>query len=134
MIAALLAGLAGCERAPPKPTVPLPALDAGNGRIEWRGVLPCADCDGIQTSLQLQRTGTQRGYRLIEIFVDGNTGARFVDSGHWLREGDLIRTVANDGSPRVYGLNADGALQPRDARGRAFAQHDDALLTQMGAQ
>ena len=44
--------LAGCERSttPVAPVGVGKVLPAG-GRIEWQGLLPCADCDGIQTQL-----------------------------------------------------------------------------------
>lgn len=126
-IALLGATLAACTRAPQQ-TVALPALDGGRGRMAWQGELPCADCDGIKTYLLLQREGERRGFRLIEIFALGDDGARFDDDGSWTREGDLIRTLGRDGSTRVYGLLAGGGLQPRDARGKSFARHDDALL------
>lgn len=96
--------------------------------MAWQGELPCADCDGIQTRLQLQRNGERRGFQLVEVFVLGDRGARFVANGSWSREGDLIRTLGNDGSPRVYGLLAEGGLQPRDASGKVFARHADAVL------
>ncbi len=123
--------LAGCSRAP-QPTIALPALEGGNGRMAWRGMLPCADCDGIQTSLQLQRSGERRGYQLVEVYVLGDQGARFVDSGRWTREGDLIRTVGADGSPRAWALLPGGGIQPRDPAGDAFPMLRGAALAPAG--
>ncbi len=48
----------------------------------WRGVLPCADCEGIETSLFLQKDGTwvmnqryQGGERTVFFCILWNMGA-----------------------------------------------------------
>lgn len=129
LVALLL--LTACSRTA-QTTIPLPALDSGSGRMAWRGMLPCADCDGIQTSLQLQRSGERRGYQLVEVYVLGDQGARYVDSGRWARDGDLIRTVGADGSPRTWSLLPGGGMQPRDAAGKPFAMMQGAALAPAG--
>ena len=55
LFALLLAGLAtGCGRGPDVDAdATLPGLDAGEGAVEWRGSLPCADCQAIDTRLVL---------------------------------------------------------------------------------
>jgi len=121
--------LAGCERA----TTPIAPLGVGrtlpaDGRIEWQGLLPCADCDGIQTQLSLLRNGDSRSYVLTETYLAEEGDTRFVDGGQWQRDGDLLRLRGNAGGIHVYALLADGRLQPRDAQGRAFTPRDGDFL------
>lgn len=131
-----LAGLlSACSREAPSgtPIAALPPFD-GDGRVGWQGLLACADCDGIDTTLALSRSGERREYLLVETYLDGDGGARFVEQGHWQRQGDaLIRLQPADGGVRVYALQADGRLQPRDGRGRRFARREGDYLTPMTA-
>ncbi|MCL1634749.1 copper resistance protein NlpE N-terminal domain-containing protein [Luteimonas sp. SX5] len=134
LLCLLLAGwLPACSRDTPAPAAALPPFDR-DGRIGWRGVLACADCDGIDTTLALSRSGERREYLLVETYLTADGGERFVEQGRWRQQGDaLIRLQAVDGGERVYALQADGGLQPRDARGRRFALRDDDVLTPLPA-
>lgn len=98
----------------------LPPLEHGGGGVQWRGLLACADCDGIDTVLSLQRRGEERSYTLTETYLTADGDVRFVDTGHWQRDRDLLRLQGLQGGRRVYALLADGRLQPRDGQGRRF--------------
>lgn len=111
----LLAGCDGAQHA----TVPLPQLEQAGGRMQWRGQLPCADCDGIDVQLQLVHAADGDAYRLVEVYRLGDDGVRFVERGHWRRDGDLIRIQAQDGSRRTFALQPDRSLRLSDAHGRA---------------
>lgn len=117
---------AACDVArPPVPgTLPLD----GDGRIEWRGTLPCADCDGIEVQLMLERTGDARRYELIETYIAQEGAARFAETGEWRQAGELIDLSGENGVVRRYAVQAGGRLQPRDARGRAFARREGDVL------
>lgn len=104
--------LAGCERAP------APDPQAQGGYLEWRGVSSCADCEGIDTVLLLQRQDEVRSYRLVETYRVAGSGERFVEAGQWQAEGALIRMQGDGGSLRVYGVLPDGRLQVRNDAGR----------------
>jgi len=119
--------VAGCGRGTAPATTMGQALPA-NGRIEWQGLLACADCDGIQTQLSLLRNGDLRSYILTETYLAEDGDARFVDAGHWQRDGDLLRLRGDAGAIHVYAVLADGRLQPRDSQGRAFTPRDDDFL------
>lgn len=120
--------LGGCGGAAPA-TVPLPQLEqAGGGRMEWRGLLPCADCEGIQVQLQLRRAAGDDEYRMVEVYLTGDGGARFVEGGRWRRDGDLIRIAGEDGDRRTYVLLPDRSLRISDARGRPLPQRERNLL------
>jgi len=108
---------------------PAAAQLEADGRIEWQAVLACADCDGIDTALVLNRAGDQRDYTLTETFLADDGGDRFVEQGLWLREDELIRLQSARNGQRVFALLPDGRLEPRDHRGRRFAPRPgDALL------
>ncbi|MEP6634519.1 MAG: copper resistance protein NlpE N-terminal domain-containing protein [Luteimonas sp.] len=125
--AAVLACLTACDaNAPLAP--PLPQIERGDGRIAWQGALACADCDGIDTQLVLERAGNVRSYALTETFRSTDGGAQFAESGRWQRVGDLIRMQGDGGSLRAYALMPDGSLQPRDPRGRRFPDREGDVL------
>jgi NlpE-like protein len=124
----LLLAAAGCTRAP----MPLPGIARGDGRVEWQGTAPCADCVGIETRLVLERTGAERRYVLVEIYVDGAGGTRFVDQGTWEQDAALLHLLGATGGRRTYALLEDSRLQARDSHGRALPVQDGALLSPVG--
>lgn len=126
----LALALAGCGDAPPERAVELPppfATDAP-GQLAWHGLLACADCDGIDTRLTLDRADGQPRYLLLETFLAEDGGERFREQGRWRREGRLLRLQSDAGGERVYAIEADGRLSARDHRGRATGAGDARLL------
>jgi len=114
--------LAACDApAPSSRANHPPALDAGGDRIEWRGRMPCADCDAIDTHLLLRREGATRDYTLTEVYQAGDDATRFVERGRWRQEHALLRLQDGAGSRRAYALLPDGRLQARDWHGRPLA-------------
>jgi uncharacterized lipoprotein NlpE involved in copper resistance len=96
--------------------------------LQWRGLLGCADCDGIQTRLLLHHGATGREFQLTEIYLAHGQGARFDDHGHWQRQADLLQLQGDSGSLRVYALLKDGGLQPRDGHGAVLSPETDETL------
>lgn len=126
--AACLLALSACDaqRTPP-PQVLAPVEDA-DGRIEWRGMQPCADCDGIDTTLVLSREGGRQRFVFSETYL-ARQPARFVTSGTWRRDGALLRLDADDDVRLGYAVLEDGRLQPRGLRGQRLSTADgDGLL------
>jgi len=121
----LLLATAGCARAP----VPLPGIAQGDGRVEWHGTAPCADCAGIDTRLVLERENQDRRYMLVETYVADTGDLRFVDHGQWQQEAALLRLRGSAGSRRTYEVRADGRLQSCDSHGRPLPLQDGALLS-----
>lgn len=130
----LLAGLlAGCSRddgAEPA----LSSLDAGHGSVEWRGSLPCADCEAIDTRLVLERHAGEQRYELVEVYVAVEGSVSFEESGEWRLHHALLSLEPDTGGLRRYGVVHDGALQVRDMRGRAFPGRDGDLLQPVAHQ
>lgn len=124
LLAVVLAAT-GCRREP----VPLPGIARGDGQVEWRGTMPCADCDAIAVRLVLRREGGEQRYLLEETYFAGDVGERFVDRGRWRHDAGLLRLEGGDGSGRTFALGEDGGLRARDSHGRALAVQDDAALS-----
>jgi copper homeostasis protein (lipoprotein) len=128
----LLLSLAGCGRDQ-APVAPAAKALSSDGRIEWQGLLPCADCDGSQTQLSLLRSGDLRSYTLTETYLAQDGDTRFIDNGRWRRDGQLLRLNGDSGGVHVYALLPDGRLQPRDGRGRAFLPREGDFLEPVAA-
>ncbi|MEO6138795.1 MAG: copper resistance protein NlpE N-terminal domain-containing protein [Luteimonas sp.] len=96
--------------------------------LQWRGLLGCADCDGIQTQLLLHHGASGQEFHLTEIYLAHDQGARFDDHGHWQRQADLLQLQGASGSLRVYAVLPDGRLQPRDGHGATLSANTEETL------
>ena len=138
VMACLLA--VGCQRGDDAPAGPgspglgwpspfsLAPTPDGSERV-WSGVLPCSDCDGVDTRLVLRVTGKKRSYLMIETYVGGERPNRFQRAGRWtentrLMDDETLTTYTLDpgkGS-QTYALRPDGALELLDVDGRPSTQ------------
>ena len=80
----------------------------------WRGVLPCADCEGIETSLFLEKDGTW-------VMNERYLGAReepssFASYGTWARTADKLVLTDSKGEKSYYRAKGD-ALEMLDREG-----------------
>lgn len=103
------------------------ALDA-NGSLQWQARLPCADCDAIETRLQLQHVHAARDYVLVEVYSAPDGDARFTEHGQWQQSDAMLLLRDEQGAQRVYGVLPDGRLQPLDRHGRVLSRRDDDFL------
>ncbi len=93
---------------------------------EWSGVLPCADCDGIDVELALQReSGAAGRYRLVETYLGAVDAAGFEIAGEWREDDCRVGEIAGSclvllESGQRWFRHADGSLQAVDAEGRAL--------------
>lgn len=130
LLSLLIAGclIAACDQSRAPGDATLPQIADGEGRVEWRGMLACADCDGIETLLVLERQGDTHRYDLVETFLAEPDGARFVESGQWQLDDGSLQLQGERGATRHYALLPDGRLQPRDGGGRPFRRRGDFLV------
>ena len=126
LLPALLLALAGCRREEPPPPpaaaatlAPLPETFRG----EWRGLLPCADCEAIEVELVLERTGTSARFVLLERYRGGPAPGEYRSEGGWREsacelQGETGLCIELDGPGLRWFRHADGTLAAIDAGGR----------------
>lgn len=128
MLLALAASAAGCM--PRSDTAPA-APDMHNSRnaLDWagvyEGVLPCADCPGIQTRLSLQQDGR---FELTMRYIERQV-APFVSTGSfsWNADGNTI-TLDGAGGGAMYRVGEGRLLQlDRDGSVPAPSSHNRTL-------
>ncbi|HCD1253780.1 TPA: envelope stress response activation lipoprotein NlpE [Citrobacter amalonaticus] len=82
----------------------------------WRGILPCADCEGIETSLFLEKDGTW-------VMNERYQGVReepssFASYGTWARTADKLVLTDSQGEKSYYRAKGE-ALEMLDREGNA---------------
>jgi copper homeostasis protein (lipoprotein) len=66
----------------------------------YQGILPCADCSGLETSLFLDEDGT---FVLQETYLGSKDGDRtFASYGSWARTADKLVLTDNNGEKRYF--------------------------------
>lgn len=127
--AAALLGLVACSPEPAStPAAAAPAASEETPELlgVFTGVVPCADCPGIETKLTLTRKGPHWGdgtYELVETYQ--GRGEPVVSTGEW----GTLRGSATDPDATVYELN------PGDPeRARYFRRDGDAALRMLDAE
>lgn len=107
--------LMGCNnRAEVDTLSPAQAAELKPMPQSWRGVLPCADCEGIETSLFLEKDGTW-------VMNERYLGAREEPSslasyGTWARTADKLVLTDSKGEKSYYRAKGD-ALEMLDREG-----------------
>jgi copper homeostasis protein (lipoprotein) len=129
--------LAACQ---PQPEQGAPATAGGGEQAvpagaedterTWAGLLPCADCQGIDTRLVLRTEDGKRNYLLTETYLGGSGKTSFNRAGTWTElqykaggEPQVTYVLDPDKAAEHYALQPDGALellgtdgkQPQDA-------------------
>lgn len=119
IIIAGLTVLIACQSAPPEQSTEPTAPDGHTSQMaldwagEYRGILPCADCEGIKTSLRLLADGS---YVLGSLYL-GKSDKAFYESGHfsWDAAGRAI-TLEGDASQQFQ--VGEGFLRKLDINGQ----------------
>jgi len=118
-------GLAACRRDEPDPPVaavpvlaPLPEAFDG----EWRGVLSCTDCAGIEVELTLQRDRVAARFMLLERYLGGATPGEYRSEGTWREAacqaaGEPGLCIELDAFGLRWFRHADGTLAAIDSGG-----------------
>lgn len=121
-----LLGLAACRRdepAPPVAAMPVLAPLPESFRGEWRGLLPCTDCAGIEVELALQRDAAANGFVLVERYLGGVAPGDYRSEGSWREtscqaSGESGLCIELDGPGLRWFRHADGTLAAIDREGR----------------
>ncbi|WP_049008090.1 envelope stress response activation lipoprotein NlpE, partial [Citrobacter koseri] len=96
----------------------------------WRGVLPCADCEGIETSLFLEKDGTW-------VMNERYQGVReepssFASYGTWARTADKLVLTDSKGEKSYYRAKGD-ALEMLDREGNPIESQFNYTLESVSA-
>lgn len=149
----MLFGLFGCNHAEVTTVKPTQPAELTPMQQSWRGVLPCADCEGIETSLFLEKDGTwvmneryQGVSREPSSFGSYGTWARTADKlvltdsqgekSYYRAKGDKLEMLDREGNPIESTLNytlepvkASLPTTPMAMRGMYFYMADAATFT-----
>lgn len=150
----MLCALPGCNNRSDEPM-----LKAGQDTAlqpmqqSWRGILPCADCEGIETSLFLEKDGTwvmneryQGVTREPSSFGSYGTWARTAEKlvltdskgekSYYRAKGDKLEMLDREGNPIVSSLNytlepvkSSLPITPMAMRGMYIYMADAAVFT-----
>ena len=97
----------------------------------WAGLLPCRDCQGIDTRLVLRTERGKRSYLLTENYLGGSGQTSFNRAGTWTElrrksgeEAQVTYVLDPDQAAQGFALQPDGALEMLGVDGKT---PDDAL-------
>lgn len=114
MAAGALLVLMGCHNR-----TEVQALGSGHAEAlkpmqqSWRGVLPCADCEGIETSLFLETDGS---WVMNQHYQGAKAPSSFATYGSWARTADKLVLTATDGEKHYFRAKG-AALEMLDQEG-----------------
>nr|WP_092517752.1 envelope stress response activation lipoprotein NlpE [Xenorhabdus japonica] len=108
LLALLAAGVftvAGCQNIPTTQNDSAPQGQSRSTEKVFSGIVPCADCSGIETTLKLAKDGTYiLGQTYLEAKSEENT---FFETGHWVTNGKKIVLNNQDGKKSYYLINGE---------------------------
>ncbi|GAA4303325.1 copper resistance protein NlpE N-terminal domain-containing protein [Compostibacter hankyongensis] len=92
--------------------------EAADDFDSYSGVLPCADCDGVETTVNLYPDATYEVHILYYGRASKGPGSNeFSEKGSWTRSGDTIVLKGLKNAPGKY-LLSDSSLIQLDQAGR----------------
>ena len=95
----------------------------------WRGVLPCADCEGIETSLFLEKDGT---WVMNQHYQGAKAPSTFASYGTWARTADKLVLTDTAGEKRYFRAKGEG-LEMLDMQGNPIASQFNYTLAPITA-
>lgn len=104
---------AGADAGPPAEGWQAPASER-----TWAGLLPCRDCQGIDTRLVLRVDRGRRAYLMTETYLGGSGKNSFNRAGTWTEvqatvdgESQVTYVLDPDQAAQRFALQPDGALE-----------------------
>ncbi|EMD9177936.1 envelope stress response activation lipoprotein NlpE [Cronobacter turicensis] len=109
-----LFALFGCNnRAEMQTLAPTSAAELKPMQQSWKGVLPCADCEGIETALFLEKDGT---WVMNQHYLGAKGQAVFASYGTWARTADKLVLTDSQGEKNYFRARGE-ALEMLDREG-----------------
>lgn len=129
--ACTLFSLIGCNnRTEVEVLQPTRAAELKPMQQSWRGILPCADCEGIETSLFLEKDGTwvmNERYRGVR-----DEPSSFASYGTWARTADKLVLTDSKGEKSYYRVKGE-ALEMLDREGNPIESQFNYTLQPVSA-
>lgn len=101
----------------------------------WSGVLPCADCDGIETRITLSRAGGEARFELEERYLGAADTGTFLQAGTWEarrdEDGQVTYRLDPEGGDQRWRTLPDGGLEGVFADGRPLSEGPDFRLVRL---
>lgn len=114
VVGGLLFALIGCNnRGDVEMVQPTQVEELKPMQQSWRGVLPCADCEGIETSLFLAKDGS---WVMNQRYQGGKAPSVFGSYGKWARTADKLILTDTHGE-KIYFRAKGEALEMLDREG-----------------
>lgn len=114
MAASTLFVLLGCNHRSETQTLqPTQSEALAPMQQSWRGVLPCADCEGIEASLFLEKDGT---WVMNQRYQGAKEPATFASYGNWARTAEKLVLTDNEGEKHYFRAKGEG-LEMLDTEG-----------------
>lgn len=95
----------------------------------WRGVLPCADCEGIETSLFLEKDGT---WVMNQHYQGAKAPSSFASYGSWARTADKLVLTDTQGEKHYFRAKGEG-LEMLDREGNPIESQFNYTLAPVNA-
>lgn len=95
----------------------------------WRGVLPCADCEGIETSLFLENDGT---WVMNQHYQGAKAPSSFASYGSWARTADKLVLTDTQGEKHYFRAKGEG-LEMLDREGNPIESQFNYTLAPVNA-
>jgi len=122
--------LMGCHnRAEMEVLEPTQAEALNPMQQSWRGVLPCADCEGIETSLFLEKDGT---WVMNQHYQGAKAPSTFASYGTWARTADKLVLTDPAGEKRYFRAKGEG-LEMLDMQGNPIVSQFNYTLAPITA-
>lgn len=131
MAALTLFALIGCNNRSDVDVIqPTQVAELKPMQQSWRGILPCADCEGIETSLFLEKDGTW-------VMSERYQGVRdepssFASYGTWARTADKLVLTDSKGEKSYYRAKGE-ALEMLDREGNPIESQFNYTLQPVSA-
>lgn len=95
----------------------------------WRGILPCADCEGIETSLFLEKDGT---WVMNQHYQGAKAPSSFASYGSWARTADKLVLTDTQGEKHYFQAKGEG-LEMLDREGNPIESQFNYTLAPVNA-
>lgn len=130
LAASTLFALIGCNnRAEMQVIQPTQSAELKPMHQSWRGVLPCADCEGIETTLFLEKDGT---WVMNQRYQGAKEPSSFATYGKWARTAEKLVLIDAQGEKTFFRAKGEG-MEMLDREGNPIESQFNYTLAPVNA-